>query len=272
MMISMSRRIVIRLLTALCLTLLGTALPAMAQENESSQSSNVFGTPARPKDALTRAKAHTELASLYFQNGNLIVALEELTLATSIDPDYAPAFGMRGLVLCYIKEYDSAEKDFNRALSLNDRDPELNNNYGWYLCQTGKVSESIAYFQKAINNPLYQTPEIAHLNAGACYAKLGELDQAQEYIQRVLRFDPDNLQAKFQMAEINYRRGNYDAVRTQMSDLVRQTEPTAEMLWLLLRTERRLGNRSEEESLTAQLRRQYPESPEYQALLKGNYE
>ena len=68
-MISMSRRIVIRLLTALCLTLLGTALPAMAQENESSQSSNVFGTPARPKDALTRAKAHTELASLYFQNG-----------------------------------------------------------------------------------------------------------------------------------------------------------------------------------------------------------
>ena len=119
------------------------------------------------------------------------------------------------------------------------------------------MSESIAYFQKAINNPLYQTPEVAHLNAGACYAKLGELDQAQEYIQRVLRFDPDNFQAKFQMAEINYRRGNYDAVRTQISNLIRQTEPTAEILWLLLRTERRLGNRSEEESLTAQLRRQY---------------
>ena len=32
------------------------------------------------------------------------------------------------------------------------------------------------------------------------------------------------------MAEINYRRGNYDAVRTQMSNLIRQTEPTAEML------------------------------------------
>lgn len=272
MMISTSRRIVVCLLTVLCLASLDALSPVSAQEDNSSQSSGAFGTPARPKDALTRAKAHTELASLYFQSGNLIVALEELTLATSIDPSYAPAFGMRGLVLFHIREFESAEKDFKRALSLNEKDPELNNNYGWYLCQTGKMRESIDYFQKAINNPLYQTPEIAHLNAGACYAKLGELERAEEYIRRVLRFVPDNLQAKFQMAEINYRRGNYDAARMQMRDLVRQTKPSAEMLWLLLRIERHLGDRDEEESLTAQLRRQYPESPEYQALLKGNYE
>lgn len=271
MMISMSRRIVVRLLTVLCLAS-GVVSPVIAQEADASQSSSVFGTPARPKDALTRAKAHTELASLYFQSGNLIIALEELTLATSIDPSYAPAFGMRGLVLFQIGEFESAEKDFNRALSLNEKDPELNNNYGWYLCQTGKMRESIDYFQKAINNPLYQTPEIAYLNAGACHAKLGELDDAEEYIQRVLRFSPDNLRAKFQMAEISYRRGNYGAARMQMTDVVRQTTPSAEMLWLLLRIERHLGNRAEEESLAAQLRRQYPGSSEYQALLKGIYE
>lgn len=255
MMISMSQRIFVRLLTVLCLACLGTVSPALAQEDNSSQSSGVFGTPAKPKDALTRAKAHTELASLYFQSGNLIVALEELTLATSIDPNYAPAFGMRGLVLFHIGEFESAEKDFNRALNLNEKDPELNNNYGWYLCQTGKARESIDFFQKAINNPLYQTPEIAHLNAGACYAKLGELDDAEEYVRRVLRFSPDDLRAKFQMAEISYRRGNYSAARTQMTEVVRQTTPSAEMLWLLLRIKRHLGNRAEEESLSAQLRR-----------------
>ncbi len=260
------------LVSIVCLSAIG---PAAAQDSPLPASSlppDVFGAAATPKDSLTRAKAHSELASLYFQSGNLIVALEELTLATSINPDYAPAYGMRGLVLFHIKEYDSAEKDFRKALSLNEKDPELNNNYGWYLCQTGRAKESIDYFQKAMRNPLYQTPEIAHLNAGACYNKLGELDLAEEYVRRTLRFSPDNLQAKFQLADINYQRGNYDAARVQLMDLVRKSESTPETLWLLLRTERRLGDAAAEDSLAMQLRRKYPDSPEYQALLKGHYE
>lgn len=225
-----------------------------------------------PKDNRTRAKLHTELASLYFQGGNLIVALEELTIAISIDPDYAPAYSTRGLALYHIREFDSADKDFRRALSLNEKDPEINNNYGWYLCQTGKVRESIPYFEKAIRNPLYATPEIAHLNAGACHAKLGELDLAEAYVRKTLRFSPDNPQALFQLANISYQRGNVDAARAQLMNIVRANEPSAEVLWLLLRVERRLGDATAEASLATQLRRKYPDSPETQMLLKGNFE
>ena len=91
-------------------------------------------------------------------------------------------------------------------------------------------------------------------------------------MSRTLRFSPDNLQAKLQLAEIHYKRGNYDAARLQLMDLVRKDEPTPEALWLLLRTERRLGDKSAEDSLAMQLRRKFPDSPEYQALLKGHYE
>ena len=230
------------------------------------------GIQATPKDIVTRAKAHTELASLYFQNGNIIVALEELTLAISINPDYAPAYGMRGLALFHIREFDSAEKDFRRALSLNEKDPEINNNYGWYLCQTGKAKEAIGYFQKAIGNPLYQTPEVAYLNAGACYVKMNEFDLAEEYVRKTLRFSPDNAQALFQLGEIAYRRGNLEAARSHLINVVRKMEPAPEVLWLLLRVERRLGDKASEASLAAQLRRKYPDSQEYQALLKGNFE
>ncbi|SDI70599.1 type IV pilus biogenesis/stability protein PilW [Propionivibrio dicarboxylicus] len=228
--------------------------------------------PAVPKDNRTRAKLHTELASLYFQSGNLIVALEELTIAISIDPDYAPAYSTRGLALYHIREFDSAEKDFRRALSLNEKDPEINNNYGWYLCHTGKVRESIPYFEKAIRNPLYMTPEIAHLNAGACHAMLGELDTAEAYVRKTLRFSPDNPQALFQLANISYQRGNVDAARAQLMSIVRSQEPSAEVLWLLLRVERRLGDATAEASLASQLRRKYPDSQETQMLLKGNFE
>ena len=225
-----------------------------------------------PKDELTRAKAHTELASLYFQNRNPIVALEELTFAISISQNYAPAYAMRGLVLYYINELDSADKDFKRALSLNEKDPEINNNYGWYLCHTGRVKESIEYFQKALRNPLYRTPELAYLNAATCHVKLGELDVAEEYVRKILRFMPDNPQGLFQMASIYYKRGNFDAARQHLMSVVHKDEPSAEVLWLLLRVERQLGDKMAESSLATQLRRKFPDSPEYQKLLKGDFE
>lgn len=225
-----------------------------------------------PKDTLTRAKAHTELASLYFQSGNLIVALEELTLAIAINSDYAPAYSTRGVVLYHIKEFDSADKDFRRALSLSERDPEINNNYGWYLCQTGKEKEAIEYFMKAIRNPLYQTPEVAHLNLGACYVKLGQLDLAEDFVRRTLRFSPENPQALYQLAMISFKRGNADAARSHLMNLVRKTEPSAEVLWLLLRVERQLGDSTAENSIALQLRRKYPDSPEVALLQKGQFE
>jgi type IV pilus assembly protein PilF len=55
-------------------------------------------------------------------------------------------------------------------------------------------------------------------------------------------------------------------------DMVDLVESEPEMLWLLLRIERRLGNQADEQSLTTQLRRKFPDSAEYQELLKGHYE
>ena len=253
----------------LLLALVLATLPALAQKSEPPPDVLASGVP---KDIYTRAKVHTELGSMYFQNGNLIVALEELTIAISINPNYAQAYSTRGLVLYYIKELASAEKDFQRALDLDAKDPEINNNYGWFLCQIGKEKDSIAYFERAIRNPLYQTPETAYLNAGACYIKLGDLVSAEDYVRKNLRFSRDNPQALFQLAKISYLRGNYDAAREYLKKVVRQIDPDAETLWLSLRVEHRLGERSAESSLIAQLRRKYPDSPEYQEFLKGNFE
>ncbi len=230
------------------------------------------GSIPEPKDVRTRAKAHTDLASAYFRDGNLIVALEELTLATSIDPTYALAFGTRGVVLYQVKEFESAEKDFRMALSLDEKNPDINNNYGWYLCHTGKEKEAIRYFQQAIRNPLYRTPAVALRNEGECYIKLGELDQAEDSLRKGLRLTPNDPQVLYQLARVSYNRGNYDAAKKQMTDVVRLENLPSDVLWLALLIEKRLGNRAAEENLASQLRRKHPESPEYLQLLKGKYE
>jgi type IV pilus assembly protein PilF len=263
----------LKILSASCIgaaLLLATVAPVSAQ-NATQATSEIEGSGG-VGDPRTRSKLHTELGSLYFQDGNMAVALDELKIAIAIDPTYAPAYNVRGLVRLNLREMTSAEEDFKKALSLAENDPEINNNFGWFLCQTGRESESVPYFMRAVKNPLYQTPDRAYLNAGSCSQKAGDLDAAEDYLQKALRIAPDNLQILMQLATVGYKRGNFDMAKKYLSDVLRRVEPNAEVLWLAIRVERRLGDRSAEAALITQLRRKFPGSPEYQELLKGNFE
>mgnify|MGYP000926713869 CR=1 FL=1 len=228
--------------------------------------------PTKPRDPRTRATLHTELGAMYLQAGNLTVALEELSIAILIDPDYATAYSMRGLAAYRIRELQLADQDFRRALSLDGKDPEINNNYGWFLCQVGREKEALGYIQAAMKNPLYKTPEKAYLNAGSCYARIGDLATAEGYVEQSLRILPGNPQALLELASINFRKGEVERARHELVELLRHNDPNAEALWLGVRIERALGNRPAETRYATQLRRKFPLSPEAQELLKGRSE
>lgn len=222
----------------------------------------------------SRAKVHTELASLYFQMGNAAVALDELSIALDADSKFVPAYSVRGLVYTSLKEYPKAEADFKRAMEMAPNDPEVNNNYGWFLCETGRERQSIAYFLNALKSPLYETPEYAYANAGACALKAGDLDGAQSYLLKAVQLSPDgSLQARLQLAQLFYRKANFEESRAYLKDVLRQMEPpSADALWLGIRLERKAGNRVAESGYASQLRSRYPTSKEYEEFLKGNFE
>ena len=223
-------------------------------------------------DPRNRARIHTELASAYFERGNMGVALEELRIAVSADPSYAPAYNVLGLVHMDLRENAVAQQHFEQGLRLAPNDPDVNNNYGWFLCQTGREGQSISYFLAALKNPLYSTPARSYVNAGLCSMKSNNERDALDYFQRALRSEPDNLQALLNLASIQYKRGQLEIARSFIGRFNRLIEPTAESLWLALRIERRLGDRSSENALAAQLRRRFPGAPEYEELLKGKFE
>ncbi len=266
------RPTLLALLASLCLVACSSGGGAPSNVQKQPEESPDSRNPTKPRDARTRAKLHTELGSLYLHGGNLAVALEELTIAISIDPDYAKAYAIRGLAGYHVHEIPFADQDFRKALSLDANDPEINNNYGWFLCQIGRGKEAIDFFQRAMKSPLYETPEKAYLNAGACYAKLGDLASAENYVQHSLRIAQGNPQALLQLASINYRRGHLEQAKQELTDLLRNQDPSAEALWLGVRIERRLGDRVAEGKYASQLRRKFPLSPEAQELLQNNFE
>ena len=222
-------------------------------------------------DPHNRARIHTELGSAYFERGSIGVALEELRTAIAADPNYAAAYSVLGLVHMELRENAVAQQHFERALRLSPNDPDINNNYGWFLCQTGREQQSIAYFLAALKNPLYNTPARSYVNAGLCSLKNNERD-AFDYFQRALRSEPDNLQALLNLATIRYKHGQLEAARGLIGRFNKLVEPTAESLWLALRIERKLGDRPAENTLATQLRRRFSGSAEYRDLLQGKFE
>jgi type IV pilus assembly protein PilF len=250
------------------LSLVTTPVWAQAVVPESSYNTSVAETDARK-----RARLHTELGAGYFQEGSVAVALEETGIAIKADPSYASAYSVRALVYAALREFSAADADFKKALNLAPGDPDVNNNYGWYLCQQGRARESITYFLSAIKNPLYSTPDIAYANAGTCALKAGDREGARNYLSQSLSFGGESAPvAQLQLAKVSYLENNLVEARNRLLDVLRQTQPSAEALWLGVRIERKLGNQAEEGSMAAQLRRLYPASAEYQEFLKGNYE
>lgn len=229
-------------------------------------------TQTETVDVRKRAKVHTELGQLYLRDGRYEVALEEARIALDAESSYAPAYNLMGMIYQALNQSDQAEANFQRALRLASGDPEINNNYGWFLCQTGRVKESFAYFNLALHNPLFQAPAKALSNAGVCSMMNKDDLNGEAYLFRSLKLDPSNLRAYYLLADISYRAKRYDDARDWLKQLHTKIEPTSETAWLALKIERKLGNRDGEANNMGILRRKYRDTPEYQQMLRGEFD
>ncbi len=223
-------------------------------------------------DARGRARIHTDLAVNYLEIRNLGVALEEAGIAQRSDPTYGPAFNVAGLIYSELRDDRMAEENFRQAVRINARDSDANNNYGTFLCQRKREAEGIKYFMAAVSDPLYQTPDRSYVNAGVCARRLGDFAEAENHFRNALRFQPNQIQALYQLADMAYARANYAEARVQLQRLIPVSAGSPEILWLMIRTERRLGGGNSLDSLSHQLRSNFPNSQEAQALSAGRFE
>ena len=241
----------------------------VSEQAPSVETGTIVGEVGDPRN---RARVHTDLAAAYFQRGNMAIALEELRIATAADSSYPPARSMLGLVYMELKENQLAETSFERALRLSPNDPDINHNYGWFMCNSAREKESIKYFAQAIRNPLYPAPWRSYSAAGVCSLKAGNVKDAEEFFQRALRLEPDDAPSLIKLGEIRYRQGQTGEARKLVLRYNKLITPNAESLWLALRIERRSGERVAEQSYANQLRRRFPGSDEYRSLLRGQYD
>lgn len=260
---------------AACGVLLSAGWLAACNTTSPGSTPNVVFAPVSQSVQVTdvarnRARIRTELGALYFQRGEFAVAIDELKNAISIDSAYAPAYNVLGLVYMSMGEHARSEEYFLQALSVAAGDPEVNNNYGWFLCQRGRFSDAQARFATAYRNPLYPVPDRALSNAGVCAVRMGDLKQAEALLDAAIRASYGrNPEPHLARADLMLRLERLDEARRSLGDFHQLVEPSAPSLSLAVRLERKRGDRVAEASYIAQLKRRFPNSEEAKNALSG---
>lgn len=138
---------------------------------------------AEAKDSLTARQYRLE-------------AIAQLDTAIQIYPDYSEAFQRRAFILFSMKDYEAAEPDFKKALSLNASDAVANNNYGTLLFDRNRFDEARQHFETAVRyNPRYAH---AFNNLASVYGVLGESER------RAATEDPANRDRHLLNAKMNF--------------------------------------------------------------------
>ena len=130
-----------------------------------------------------------------------------------------------------------------------------------------RSNDAIAYFDKALADPTYPSPEIANMNKGICSARAGQIAMAETYFERALQLNPDFVpvfkerarahlqQHKNAVADKEFRRYQSRVDRLSADDLL--------LGWKIAKANNEMQAASEYE---AQLRMNYPYSPELEAV------
>lgn len=224
-------------------------------------------------DAARRARVRLDLAAAYFGRGQMKTALDEVKLALEADPRLGAAHNLRGLIHAALGENEQADESFRRALAIDALDIDALQNYGWFLCQRKRYGEAEARFAQALAVPSNPNAARTWLAQGVCQIRAGGLDAAERSLMRAYELDAGNPTIAFHLAEVLLRRGEPERARFYIRRV--NSVPariSAQSLWLAVRIEHKLGNRTGVQDLGAQLSSRFHESREAVAFQRGQFD
>jgi type IV pilus assembly protein PilF len=230
-------------------------------------------TDSDQTDADRRARVRMELASAYFSRGQSTTALDEVKLALQAKPDLADAYNLRGLIYASLNEPALAEDSFRHALRLSPSDADTMHNFGWFLCQQRRYDDANTQFNAALGVPNYRGLNRTLLNQGVCQARNNQWGEAEKTLLRSYELDPANPTTAINLAEVLYRRGDFERARFYVRRVNAIDElVSAQTLWLAARIENRLGQPTQAQVFGSQLRNRFPQSAEAGRFEKGQFD
>lgn len=212
------------------------------------------------------AVAYTRLGVGYLRQGNRIAAMDNLQKAIKINPKDAAAQHAIALAYQHYGRPELADKHYLLALGLDDENGLINNNYGGFLCQEKRYSESVKYFDVAVKDIKYETPSRALENAGLCALGIPDNKVAETYFRRAIKINQQLPVSLLELAKLSLQNKKYMSVRAFIQRYENVAKHTPESLWLAIQAERKLKDKTAVARFSIRLESGFPDSKEAQLL------
>lgn len=219
-----------------------------------------------------RARIRLELASAYFSEGKTETALDEVKQALQADPNRSAAYNLRGLIYLRLNDFRFAEESFRKALSIEPQDATVMHNLGWSYCQEARYPQAQQLFAQALAVPQYRERAKTWRAQGLCQVRAGQREEGEQSLLKSHEFEPGNPVTAYNLALLMFQRGEFSGAQFYVRRLNNSELANEESLWLGIKVERRLDNRTAMQQLGAQLLKRYPQSRQADAYQRGVFD
>ena len=233
-----------RKLIGLCCVGIAVALLAGCASKSNFQEEQV--APEKKINKIAAADINIKLGMAYLtRRKDPVEAKRKFLKALALAPKQAaPWYGM-GYFLESTGDVAGAKKYFDKSVALAPKNGEVQNNYGTFLCRNGQPKASIPHFLLAVKDPIYLEVGEAYENAGVCALAIPNVKRAEKLFKKAFIANPGLPRSMFELATIYYNQGKYKLAQRMMTDLaVVDKAPYAQVLWLNIRINKKLGNKA----------------------------
>ena len=168
-----------------------------------------------------------------------------------------------------------ADDNYRRALRLAPRNPDLSNNYGLFLCQRRRpAAEAMALFRYGAEGPALRVAGQGHGQCRQLQPEDEEFRRGRALSARCAALRPGAAGHQRGLARVYFERRDYQRAGffiNRLTETAKLDTLSADVLWLAIRVKHKLGDRTAEASLAAQLAKRFPGSPEYAAFERGAF-
>jgi choline-sulfatase len=166
----------------------------------------------------TSAYAHHWIAVCYLRQGDREGAQREAEATLAVDPHFTDARILRAGVLAARGAYEPAIADLRQAVATDPAKPAIRLDLARVLAEAGRVAEARTEYETTLSLQADYAPALTGL--GALEASGGDLEAAARHLRRALEMEPDQDEARFDLAQVLDRQGRRDEAASEYRRLV----------------------------------------------------
>jgi type IV pilus assembly protein PilF len=163
-----------------------------------------------------------------------------------------------------------AGEHYRRAAEAASNNGAVLGNYGIWLCDQGRATEAMGWFDRALALPKYAaSPEIL-ANSGVCAGKVGQQQRAERDLRRAVELDPRNPMALGALALREFEAGNAFGARAFSERRLAAAPADPKALLLASQIEQKLGDSIAAARYVSRLKTEFPDAKEARSSANGD--